>query len=124
MATIEEMAAKLRAIVPSVREALPEVARELKAVLTENIAAQRGPDGVPWPATKDGAPALAHAADALTVQVVGGTVLCTLTGPEARHHLGIARGRVKRQILPTKGIPGPVAEAIGRVVKTKIRGAG
>ncbi len=121
MATIEDMVIRLRKIQPDIRAALPEVAFAVGAVLKENIAAQRGPDGVPWPATQDGKPALVNAGAALTAQAVGGIVLVTLTGPEARHHLGIAKGRVKRQILPTKGIPGPVAEAIGRVVAAKLK---
>lgn len=122
MATLEEMIAQLRGIAPNVREALPEVARELDTVLRENIAAQRGPDGVAWPATKDGRQALKNAGDDLTVQVVGGTVLATLGGPPARHHAGAVKGGVKRPILPTKGIPAPVAEAIGRVVARKLGG--
>jgi len=120
MATIEDMVAKLRGLTPKIREALPEVAFAVGQVFRENIAAQRGPDGTPWPATKDGAPALVHAADALTVQVVGGTVLATITGPDARHHLGLGRGRVKRPILPTKGIPQPIVDAIARVIKGKL----
>lgn len=120
MSSIEEMVAKLRSITPRVREALPEVAKEVRAVLVANIAAQRGPDGTPWPKTQDGKPALVNAGANLTAQVVGGTILVTLDGPEARHHLGIARGRVRRPILPSKGIPGPVVEAIGRVLGRKL----
>jgi len=105
-----------------VREALPEISRELRTVLLENIAAQRGPDGRPWPATQDGRQALKNAGEDLTVQVVNNTILATLTGIPARHHTGAARGKVRRPILPTKGIPAPVVEAIGRVVRRKLGG--
>lgn len=123
MAELEDMIASLRGLGKAAREALPEIARECKAVIAENIAAQRGPDDEPWPKAKDGQPVLEGAASAVSAQAVDGAVLLTLNGPEARHHLGVARGRVQRKILPTKGIPAPMAEAIRRVLVRRLDGA-
>jgi hypothetical protein len=92
----------------------PEIAVELDRELRANIAAGRGPDGIAWPPTKDGKPALRGAGKALTVRAVGKVVLATLTGPEARHHLGAVRGGVRRQILPTTTLPAPMVAAIQR----------
>lgn len=114
---IDDIIAQLRAAPERARELLPEMAAEVQLVLAENIAAERGPDGTPWPATKDGRHALKNAAGDLTSQVVGTAILVTLQAPSSLHHLGIARGGVRRPILPSKGIPAPVAEALGRVVK-------
>ena len=120
MAELDDMIARLRGLGATTREAVPEVADECKTVLAGNIAAQRGPDGEAWPKSKDGAPVLVNAAKELTAQAVNGAVLITLRGPEARHHLGIAKGRVQRRILPSKGIPAPMSEAIRRVLFRKL----
>jgi len=122
VAELDDMIARLRALGRAARTAVPEIARECKSIVAENIRAQRGPDGEAWPRAKDGAPVLEGAADALSAQGVNGAALLTLSGPEARHHLGIARGRVQRRILPTKGIPAPMAEAIKRVLLRRLDG--
>ncbi len=117
MNELDEMIKRLRGVGTAASAALPEIADEAKRIVDENIAAQRGPDGKPWPETKDGRAALQNAGAAVTSTVVGGkTVLLTLTGVEARHNYGAVKGRVRRQILPPRGIPATLAEAIRRVL--------
>lgn len=115
MAELEDMIARLRGLGRAALEAVPEIAQECKRLVEENVAAQRGPDGEAWPKSKEGRPVLVNAGANVSAQAVGGTALLRLEGPEARHHLGVARGKVQRRILPSKGIPAPMAEAIRRV---------
>jgi hypothetical protein len=77
----------------------------LQADIETSIEANRGPDGKRWELTKAGYLPLKNAAKALTVVATANTIVATLKGPEALHHLGAARGHVKRQILPTRAIP-------------------
>lgn len=120
---LDEMIARLRGIGAAARAALPEIAQEAKRVVLENVAAQRGPDGKPWPPTQAGTAALQNAGANLSAQVVGGkTILLTLGSPEARHNYGAVKGKVKRQILPTRGIPTVLAEAIRRVLVRRLTG--
>lgn len=122
MAELDDMIARLRGLGRAAKAAVPAIAKECKDIIAQNIANQCGPDGVPWPRPADPAESLVlrNAAAAVSAQAVNGAVLLTLNGPEARHHLGIARGKVQRKILPTKGIPAPMAEAIRRVLFKKL----
>jgi len=95
----------------------PELARELEREIKAQIARGEGPDGKPWPLTKDGKQALQHAAKSLTVAAVGAdTIVVRIAGVEARHHLGHVRGGIVRQIIPTRGIPDPLVRVIQRVL--------
>jgi hypothetical protein len=82
-----------------------EAATELDRQLRQQIAAGQGPDGKPWQPTADGRTPLRNAGDGLTVRAVGSVVLARLTGSAVRHHLGTARGRIKRQVLPSARMP-------------------
>ena len=109
--------AKLRRLGPALTKGgAPAVALAVRGELAAQIAAGTGPDGRAWKPTKAGTPPLRNAAAALTVRAVGTVVVATLSGVEARHHLGAVKGKVKREILPTGKIPDPVTRAITRVV--------
>lgn len=126
-AQLEEWIERVESLGELAVEVAPEIAVELDSGLRANIAAGRGPGGEQWPATKAGKPALRGAGKALSVRAVGNVVLATLTGPEARHHLGAVRGGLKRQILPSTSLPAPMSAAIARTVRrrfaAKMRGA-
>lgn len=113
---MDRQIARLRTLSGFVGASAPAVAVAVKRELTTQIAAGTGPDGKAWKPTKAGTPPLRGAAGALTVRAVGTVVLATLTGVEARHHLGAVKGAVKRPILPTGKIPDPVSRAIERVL--------
>lgn len=114
-AALDAMIDRVRRVPELVREAAPEVAAEVERELVANIAAGRAPDGTAWEPTKEGGRPLANAAKALSVRAVGSVVLMTVSGPEAKHHLGLARGKVKRRIILTRGIPSPMASAMRKV---------
>lgn len=113
---LDEMIARINALPGLAQRAAPDVAFAVEAELERTIGAGTTPDGEPWAPTKEGARPLAGAAKALGVAAVGTTIVVRLTGPEARHHLGRARGGVVRQIIPTDKIPAPMATAIGDVL--------
>jgi len=121
-AELDELIARLRNLPRIVEDVLPEAATELAKIIAGNIAAQRGPDGVPWPAPKDPETkaVLLNAMKSVTVSAIGRVLLTRVDGPEARHHLGIAKGKVKREIIPTKKIPTPMVEALRRVLLRKL----
>ena len=93
----------------------------LRAQLTANIDAGVGPGGKAWPLTADGRKALRNAAAALTVSSSGPTLIATLTGVEAKHNYGKVKGKIKRQILPTRGTIGGVAKILQAVAVQKWR---
>jgi len=108
--------AKVRALPNLVRDVVPAAAEALDAELRANIAAGRGPDGEAWQLTQAGKQPLQHAGKALTVLPSGGVVVARVTGPEALHHLGGARGGIARRILPSRGVPAGVQRALQAVV--------
>lgn len=112
---------------------LPEdVVREAAAGFLEEAkkTANAGttPDGTPWAAKKTGGRALVHAADALTVKVIGRAIVLTLKGVEVIHNFGTGWLK-KRQILPDggAGVPANLAAVIrktaGRVFSRAMGGA-
>lgn len=119
---LDEVIAKLRELETVASDVAPEVAREAKRLVGENIAAGRGPDGTAWEPRKDGEKPLQNAAQAVTATASGSRVVLTVSGPEARHHQGRAKGGVVREILPRKKVPGLWIEAIRRVVKRHVEG--
>ena len=92
----------------------------LRQLLTANIAAQRAPSGVAWQPGAQGQPVLTGAAKALTVTSAGPTLTATLTGPEARHNSGAVKGKVKRQILPSRNSLGGVAKILQKIAAKKV----
>lgn len=116
-AQLDEWIARLRSLpVEIVAAAVPEVAEALLKDTKQSAADGIAPDGEAWPETKSGKPALPNAADRVSVDTQGSVVLLRLKGNEVRHHKGMARGRIRRQILPTRKIPDNVARAIKTVV--------
>lgn len=104
-------------------DAAPEIASELHATITRQIAAGTDPNGKPWEKTLDGSRPLVNAAQALRVTAVGSTVVARLTGAEALHHRGAVKGGKVRQILPSNEVPAPVADAIRVVLDRRFRKA-
>lgn len=115
-AELDAMIARIRELPMLAKSAAPDVARAVQAELHRTISAGTTPDGKPWAPTQAGGKPLAGAADALTVVAVGSTVIVKLRGPEARHHLGWARGGIERPIIPSKTIPPAMAQAVKAVL--------
>lgn len=99
-------------------DAAPEVAQAMRDHLIDTIEAGTTPDGVSWaPRAKDGKTPLRNAARNVFAAALGSYVYIRVTGPEARHHLGTGKGRVKRQIIfeGTK-LPAPVVREIQAII--------
>lgn len=58
----------------------------------ENIAAQVDPYGHAWRPGKEGHPVLQNAMSAISIEAQGTTIEFSVSGPEAMHHVGSARG--------------------------------
>jgi hypothetical protein len=123
-AALERLRQRILAIGQTPEAIAPEVAREAKAIIDRNIANGQGPDGKPWKPTKKGEKPLRGAAAAVSARADGSRVVLTLTGPEALHHLGWARGGVVRQILPYRNLPAPFLLAIKRAVAKHVARSG
>lgn len=116
LAQLDAMIATIGALPNLTRDAASDVADAVRAELRRTIAAGTTPDGKPWQPTLDGERPLRHAADALHVGAVDSTIYVRLAGPEARHHLGRARGGKVRQVIPVDKVPDRMGEAIRAVL--------
>lgn len=118
---LSALAAKLRGLGHVAEELAAVGAPALRKELEANIAAGKGPDGEPWKPTLQGKQPLQHAAKALTVDAVGTAIVATLTGPEALHDIGAARGHVQRRILPKGQLNAPVIAALEKAFVGRIQ---
>jgi hypothetical protein len=109
-AALDKHIARVQSVPGVAKRIAPDLAKDVQRILVKNIAAGIGPDGNRWQATKDGAAPLRNAARALTVSAVDAMIVMLLEGPEAKHHKGSARGRIKRLILPTRATIAPFRE--------------
>ena len=120
---LDAQIARLRKLKDTPQEIATAVAKELEAQLLGNIAAGRGPDGVAWQPTADGHRPLQGAGKALRVVAIGTSVIASLVGYHARHHLGAVKGKIRRRILPTRRLLGPLGAAIRAVIEKRMRAA-
>jgi hypothetical protein len=104
------MIKSLQAMEGMAEKCMPEMAVAIQQELHRTIAAGTTPYGEPWQKTQadpdrgvaGGETPLRHAAKAVTVNAVGKSIYILVDGPEAKHHLGSARGKIKRRIIPSK----------------------
>ena len=116
MATIEQIAARVRALGPrGVVGAMPELVAAVRDELSATVASGTTPEGEAWPMRKKGGRALQNAMSAVHVGAVGMLIVVRLTGVEARHHRGLAKGGVDRPIIPTGALPAAWGRAFKRV---------
>lgn len=92
----------------------PLVARAVEAESRKASARGVGPDGKPWQLTKAGKKPLQNVVP--VVRAVDTAVVMRLEGHRARHHLGIAKGKIRREILPSERIPDQMVTAIDKVI--------
>ncbi len=104
-------------------DAAPEVAEAVRSEIEKTIAAGTTADGQAWQPTQKGKTPLRNASKALRVAAVGSSIVVKISGPEARHHLGRAKGGIQRPIIPNEGIPAPVSSAIKRVLSERFSDA-
>lgn len=93
----------------------PEAAKTLvPTVRTETsntIRSQQSLDGTPWAPTKAGTPALVNAMQHIVVRAVNTVILIQMRGHEVFHQFGF-RGTPARPILPVRGMPKKLGNAI------------
>lgn len=114
---LDAMIARLRDLPKLARTVAPDCARVVESEIKRTIAAGTDPYGLPWaPKKQGGGKPLAGAAAVLGVAAVGSSIFVRLHGVEARHHMGRVRGRVTREIIPTRDIPPAMAAGMRRVI--------
>ena len=116
LAQLDAHIARVESLPRVLVSAAPEVAEVVEAELLRQISAGTDPEGRAWKAREDGGRPLATAGKSLAVVAIGTRVFARLRGHIARHHLGTARGRVERQILPGKELPKAMSKAVGEVL--------
>ena len=107
VADIDARIAKIRELQRVARDELPrELGRVVDRHVRDAVRAGRSPDGEPWPRREDGARALEDAAEGIRVDVSRSAVTVSITKRHLElHHLGRARGGVRRPLLPTTITP-------------------
>lgn len=116
LAQFDAHIARVESLPRVLKSAAPEVAEAVEAELLRQISAGTDPEGKAWQAREDGGTPLATAGKSLAVVAIGARIFARLRGHIARHHRGIARGRIERQILPGKELPPKMAKAVGEVL--------
>lgn len=112
-AALQAQIDRLRTLPDKLRKQAPDIAIDtLKTSLRETIAAGQAPDGMPWKKTKTGKTPLAGAYAALAFGKIGNGVRVVLSGPEALHHLGRAKGEIVRQVIPIGALPARIADRL------------
>jgi len=115
-ASLDRYLAKLEELGAQPRTIGPVAARAIERETDDQIARGVDPDGKPWPLTKDDSRPLANAAKAVSVRAVNGAVVMTVTGPEALHNEGKARGRIERRIIPSGSLPAPLSRVLSETI--------
>lgn len=100
-----------------VADSMPALSAAVRAEVERTITAGTTAYGEQWQATKKGERPLRKAAAAVTVTPVNKTIYITLSGPEARHHLGRVKGKIKRGIIPERGLPSAMANSMRAVLE-------
>jgi hypothetical protein len=118
---LDDMLARIRGLSELTLGSAPAVADAVETVIRKQIKQGRSAEGETWQKTKEGGRPLQRAEKALAVVAVGQTVFARLTGPEARHNSGTARGGVVRPILPVEGLPRDMVEAIRDAVVAEFK---
>ena len=114
---LQAMIASMERLGSLVDDAMSDVTQAVLAEQRRTMAQGMSAYAEPWKLTQEGKRPLQHADKALKVMSVNRTVYITLLGPEARHHLGHARGKIKRGIIPERGLPSAMADSIRNVLQ-------
>jgi len=109
---LQQMIDHLREVGRSIEDTAADIAPALQGEIESSIAAACAPDGTPWQPTLRGTAPLRNAGEVLGVAAIGTKVIARVTGVEARHHHGTARGGIARPILPGSDLPPQIIELI------------
>jgi hypothetical protein len=113
-AALDKMLATLRAVPQLAQTAAPDCARAVAGAIGEQVEVGTDPYGKQWKPTQDGKAPLRNAAGAVSVIANGSRLVIEVSGVEALHHSGAARGYhggstrlggFRREIIPKREIP-------------------
>jgi hypothetical protein len=126
---INAMIKSLEAMGGMVEACGPELVAVVRASLERSIAAGADPYGDKWKPTLEGKIPLRNAAKAISVSAIGKTIYVVIEGVEAMHHLGSARGKIRRRVIPSKKrIPDPmmlgIKQVLDRYFENQVKHAG
>ncbi len=119
---VDRQIARLRALDGVGERAAAAALGPLTGVVRGHLAAGQAPDGTPWPERKAGGRALAKAANAVTLEARGASVVMQLDSVHARHNSwGGIRGGTRRQQLPdTNQVPDAYLEVVDAAVQAEL----
>jgi hypothetical protein len=118
---LDDMIDRLRSLPELGKRAAPDVADVLRKSILETIRAGTDAEGVAWkPRKEDGGRPLVDAASAVKVAATGTRIFARVGGPESKHHLGRAKGGVRRGIIPTRLTP-ELTERVREVLERHFR---
>lgn len=104
--TLAKMAEALRSMPEVIERVMPKLRDIAHAYLYECYRAGKSPDGVPWELTNENDRPRLRGEHVSVVHTQKGEVRIHVEGHEGLHHAGLARGRVKRPMIPeTERIP-------------------
>lgn len=118
-AFLREKISKVKGLGGSAAEIASEAVKELRKELEAQVSRGETPAGERWRPTLAGDPPLQNADEAVTITQAGSVILYRVAGPTALHHLGKAKGRIRRQVIPDKIEP-KMAAALKRAAETVI----
>jgi len=111
--TLAQWINQLRAANGITKDAAQALVPVVRAEIAKAIQEGRSVDGEKWPLTAKGTVALRNAMQHITVRAIENVIVVTLTGHHVFHHFGTSRDP-RRPILPTKGLPQKLGQAIAR----------
>lgn len=110
-------AAQLRALGELGKLAVPAIGIALGQELRRTISAGEAPDGKPWRLTQGGDVPLTDAMSAVKIHTRDTRVTVVVSGPEAWHNSGFARGGIRRRVIPgERRLPPAYAQAMSRAI--------
>lgn len=119
---IGELADRLRAVPKAIDDAMPKLVEVVRGYMRECYARGQSPDGDPWPVTERGRkPDLEGVS--LRVTAYGHHIVVRVSGHEAMHTRGTARGSKVRRMVPRGPIPPELERRMREVIDDAVRKA-
>ena len=116
---LADLSARLRAVPGVLERVVPLLANDVDSYLRECAAAGIDPDGTPWPKTELGRKAQITGTKIKT-GVIGSRIYVRVTGHDAMHSTGTARGQKVRGLLPRGPIPPKLAARMRATVLAEL----
>ena len=114
---IDRKLGQLRLLTGLTEAGAEKAAKAVEREINRTLKAGQAPDGTPWKPKQDGGKPLKRAAEKVNVGAIGSTIIVRLKDrPTVLHHFGYARGKVKREVIPTE-LPPAMSKAIDKAIR-------